>query len=97
MAHDTSVSLNEHFAEFVDEQVESGRYTTASDVVHQALRMLEGYETKLARLRALLAEFEEDIKAGRVYEMNDAFWEELGREVDERIKRGEKPAAHVLP
>ncbi|APA87369.1 type II toxin-antitoxin system ParD family antitoxin [Paraburkholderia sprentiae WSM5005] len=36
-----SVSLTEHLCEFVAEQVASGRYRTASEVVRQALRLLE--------------------------------------------------------
>ncbi|HZZ10069.1 MAG TPA: type II toxin-antitoxin system ParD family antitoxin, partial [Paraburkholderia sp.] len=36
-----SVSLTEHLCKFVDEQVEAGRYRTASEVVRAALRLLE--------------------------------------------------------
>lgn len=37
MSRNTSVSLGDHFAEFVDSQVRSGRYGSASDVVMEAL------------------------------------------------------------
>lgn len=36
-----SVSLTEHLCHFVDAQVASGRYRTASEVVREALRLLE--------------------------------------------------------
>ncbi|CAD6562481.1 Antitoxin ParD1 [Paraburkholderia kirstenboschensis] len=36
-----SVSLTEHLCGFVSEQVASGRYRTASEVVREALRLLE--------------------------------------------------------
>lgn len=36
-----SVSLTEHLCQFVDAQVASGRYRTASEVVREALRLLE--------------------------------------------------------
>ncbi|REG61534.1 antitoxin ParD1/3/4 [Paraburkholderia sp. BL6669N2] len=36
-----SVSLTEHLCHFVDTQVASGRYRTASEVVREALRLLE--------------------------------------------------------
>jgi len=97
MARNTSVSLGEHFNNFVEEQVKSGRYATASDVLRAGLRLLEREEAHIAWVRARIAESEEDIKAGRVYEANDAFWDDLNREVDERIKREEKSAAHVVP
>lgn len=36
-----SVSLTQHLCHFVDGQVASGRYRTASEVVREALRLLE--------------------------------------------------------
>lgn len=58
MARNTSVSLNDHFADFIDASVASGRYGSASDVVRAGLRLLEAEETRLAQLRAALAEGE---------------------------------------
>jgi antitoxin ParD1/3/4 len=58
MARNTSVSLGDHFAEFVDRQVAGGRYGSASDVVRAGLRLLEEHEAKLEALRAALAEGE---------------------------------------
>lgn len=59
MARNTSVSLGDHFAEFIDRQVESGRYNTASDVIRAGLRRLEDDEMRLEALRAALIEGEE--------------------------------------
>ena len=58
MARNTSFSLGEHFADFVDMQVSSGRYGTASDVVRAGLRLLEEQELRLAALRQALEEGE---------------------------------------
>ncbi|KDR37700.1 type II toxin-antitoxin system ParD family antitoxin [Caballeronia glathei] len=58
MSKNTSVSLGDHFAEFVDERVRAGRYSTASDVVRAGLRLLEEQETKLEALRFALEEGE---------------------------------------
>ena len=58
MSKNTSFSLGDHFTTFIDDQVEDGRYGSASDVVRAALRLLEQQETKLAALRAALAEGE---------------------------------------
>jgi len=58
MAKNTSVSLNDHFAAFIDNQVAGGRYGSASDVVRAGLRLLEEQEAKLEALRAALEEGE---------------------------------------
>lgn len=58
MARNTSVLLGDHFVTFIDEQVASGRYGSASEVVREGLRLLEERETHLARLRAALDEGE---------------------------------------
>ncbi len=62
MARNTSVSLGDHFAGFVDEQVETGRYGSASDVVRAGLRLLEEREAKVAALRTALVEGEKSGK-----------------------------------
>ena len=54
MARNTSVSLGDHFAGFVDQQVQSGRYGSVSDVVRAGLRLLEDREAQNAALRAEL-------------------------------------------
>ncbi len=56
MAHNTSISLGNHFSDFIQARVEEGRYGSASDVVRAGLRLLEEREAKLDALRnALLA------------------------------------------
>lgn len=56
MAKNTSMSLGDHFASFIDAQVQEGRYGSASDVIRAGLRLLEEHEAKLKALQdALIA------------------------------------------
>lgn len=50
----TSISLDDHFAEFLAENVASGRYRSASEVVRAGLRLLEDHESQMASLRSAL-------------------------------------------
>ncbi len=59
MAKNTSITLGEHFDDFVAKQVKSGRYGSTSEVVRAGLRALEVIETKLETLRNLLDEGEQ--------------------------------------
>ena len=54
----TSLSLGEHWEVFIKNEVASGRYGSASEVVRDALRHMEDYNSRLAALRAHLAEGE---------------------------------------
>ncbi len=54
MATNTSISLDDHFARFLAEQVDTGRYRSASEVVRAGLRLLEEREVQVSALRASL-------------------------------------------
>ena len=58
MNRNTSVSLSDHFTEFLTRQVASGRYGSASEVVRAGLRLLEEREAALQELRAEIAKGE---------------------------------------
>ena len=59
MNRNTSISLGEHFTEFVDAQVQKGKHATASEVVRAGLRLREEHEDYIAAVRAALIEGEE--------------------------------------
>jgi len=54
MARNTSVTLGEHFDEFVLEKIKAGRFQSVSEVVRAGLRKLEDDETKMQALREKL-------------------------------------------
>jgi antitoxin ParD1/3/4 len=58
MNRNTSISLGEHFTEFVDTQVQNGKYATTSEVVRAGLRLLEEHEMQIERLRSAIIEGE---------------------------------------
>ena len=51
MAKNTSILLGDYFERFIDEEIASGRFSSASEVVRTALRLLELEERKARRLR----------------------------------------------
>lgn len=55
----TSVALGDHFEEFVAGQVASGRYTSASEVMRDALRLLEAKSNHREAVIAALIEGEQ--------------------------------------
>ncbi|MEZ8990254.1 type II toxin-antitoxin system ParD family antitoxin [Vibrio breoganii] len=77
MAKNTSITLGEHFDGFISNQIQSGRYGSASEVIRSALRLLEAQETKMNTLRQLLVEGEESGMAD--YDL-DSFISELDSE-----------------
>jgi antitoxin ParD1/3/4 len=66
-----SFALGEHFERLIDEQVRSGRYGNASEVVRAGLRLLEEREARVARLREAIAEGRRSGAAGPIGETLD--------------------------
>ncbi len=55
----TSFTLGDHWERFIKEQIETGRYATASEVLRDSLRLLERRDAKVEALRAAIIEGEE--------------------------------------
>lgn len=78
MAKNTSVSLGDHFEEFIAGQVDGGRYGSASEVVRAGLRLLETNESRLKVLRKAIVAGE---RSGRAKYSFDALVSELNSEM----------------
>ncbi|MES9991633.1 MAG: type II toxin-antitoxin system ParD family antitoxin [Candidatus Thiodiazotropha sp.] len=78
MAKNTSVSLGNHFDEFIARQITAGRYGSASEVIRAGLRKLEDEEKKLETLRALIEE-------GKASGTADYSYESLMQELDDEL------------
>ena len=59
MAKNTSVTLGDHFVQFINQQLNTGRYGSASEIVRAGLRVLEDQEAKLLNLRNMLIQGEQ--------------------------------------
>lgn len=58
MSKNTSILLGDHFDQFINEQVSTGRFSSASEVVRSALRLLEAEEMKKKSLNRALSKGE---------------------------------------
>jgi antitoxin ParD1/3/4 len=94
-----NVNLTEHFDRFIDTGVRSGRFSNASEVVREGLRLLEQREqedkAKLQWLRAAAKEGFDSIDRGEGIEfesMDDlaAYVHQIGQEVSAELAAGRK-------
>lgn len=53
MAKNTSILIGEYFDNFIGEQVSSGRFSSASEVIREALRRFEKDERKVELIELL--------------------------------------------
>ena len=67
MAKNTSISLGDYFEKFIDQQVNSGKFSSATEVIKAALRLFEFEESKKAEL---IKELKKGERSGFVSEFN---------------------------
>lgn len=83
----TSVALSPHFETFIRQQVDSGRFNNASEVVRAGLRLLEEREAEhSARLQVLREAIETGLASGpgipadQVFERLEAKYQAMSEE-----------------
>jgi antitoxin ParD1/3/4 len=91
-----NVSLTPQLEAMIRQRVESGRYNNASEVVREALRLLEEQE-RVQHLRSLLAVGLEQAHRGELVEFTPELFEDIDRRVEERFNRGDDPDPDVCP
>ncbi|MBN2638649.1 MAG: type II toxin-antitoxin system ParD family antitoxin [Bacteroidales bacterium] len=75
MAKNTSILLGDYFDNFINKQIKTGKYSSASEVVRAALRMFEYEESKKSEL---IKELKKGEKSGFIKEFDrTAFLNEL--------------------
>lgn len=75
----TSIALGDHFDRYIAEQLATGRYRTASELIRESLRMHQERELKIAAMRAAI---EEGVTSG----LDESFsFEGLNRELDAEL------------
>jgi len=95
----TSYSIGKHFEEFIASLIESGRYSTASEIIRDGLRMIEEREQRReAKLEWLRAEIQKGLDSGPAEEVDIKEWiEDVKRRGRQRLAAGidgeqDKPA-----
>ena len=91
-----NASLTPQLQAMIRQRVESDRYTNASEVVREALRLLEEHE-RVQHLWSLLAFGLEDEHRDALVEFTPEWIEGLDRRVDERFRRGDESNPDVCP
>ncbi len=75
MAKNTSILLGDYFDDFINQQIKSGKYTSASEVIRAALRLFEHEESKKTEL---INELKKGEKSGFVTDFNsESFLNEM--------------------
>ena len=96
-----NVNLTEHFDRFIDAGIKSGRFSNASEVVREGLRLLEQREqedkSKIQRLRAAAKVGFDQLDRGEGIEFQsmeafDAYIDQIGEEISAELGAERKRA-----
>jgi antitoxin ParD1/3/4 len=89
-----NVSLTPQLEELVRQKVSSGRYNSASEVVREALRLMDTYEglreTALTKLRADVEAGWQQVEEGKVSDFDPEAVKRRGREKLTKMKEAKR-------
>jgi antitoxin ParD1/3/4 len=92
--HAMVVTLSPRAEELIRRQLETGPYQSADEVIEQALSLLDEHERR-QHLRAMIQVGLDQLDRGEVIPLTPELWDEIDREVDERLLRGDQPNPDV--
>jgi antitoxin ParD1/3/4 len=81
----------------IRQRVESGEYADESEVLREALRMLNVRERRVQEIRASIEEGLAELERGEGIELTPEVMEEISREADKLIRLGVLPKPDVCP
>ena len=85
----TSYSIGKHFEGFIERLIESGRYSTASEVIRDGLRLIEQREqSREVKLQALRAAIQEGVDSPSEEVDIDEWIEDVKRRGRQRLAAG---------
>jgi antitoxin ParD1/3/4 len=91
-----NVSLTPQLEELVRKKVDSGRYNSASEVVREALRLMDSYErvreSALNKLRDDVEAGWQQVEEGKVSDFNPEAVKRRGREKLARLRNAKRSA-----
>ncbi len=87
-----SVTLNADTEEIIRRLVADGRYPDADAVVQDALQLLETRQRRINWFREQIQMGIDEADRGELIPYTESFWDDLDRDIDERIRRGDVPA-----
>ncbi len=80
---------------FIQNQISSGAYNSAAEVVRDALHRMAQEQNKLDVLRAAVKAGDEQLDRGEGVVLTDDLMDEMLNNALERYRRGEKPSSDV--
>lgn len=84
-----NVHLTPELEQMVQNKVKTGRYNSASEVMREALRLMEERDLAKAEIRKKIAVGIASAKAGRLSD-GDEFFDQMEAELDEEIQAEEQ-------
>jgi antitoxin ParD1/3/4 len=92
-----SVTLTPQVEDQIRHWVETGFYPDANAVIRDALRLLEQQHDRFETLRAKIQVGLDQLDRGEGIPLTPELLDEIDREVDERLRRGDHPNPDVCP
>ena len=91
------IDLTPETVALIEGKIARGRYDSADAAITAALRLLDARDRHHDWLRGKMADAAGQVARGDVIEFTDALLDDLDREIDERVRRGDVPNPDVCP